>query len=105
MSEPFNADPRKNRDRRVAVRSPAHGAVEISFDFPTPTVIAAELIETSVTGFRAVHDSKALEPGLEVSYRRPHASGRARVIWTHILSGRRESGFIVLAVAAHEPAS
>jgi len=44
-----NADRRKNRDRRAAVRDPAHGAVEISFDFPAPAVIAAELIETSVT--------------------------------------------------------
>ena len=104
MSELFNADRRKNRDRRAAVRASAHGAVEISFDFPAPTVIAAELIETSVTGFRAVHDSKALEPGLEVSYQRPRASGRARVVWTHVLNGRRESGFIVLAVAARESA-
>jgi hypothetical protein len=99
MSELFNADRRKNRDRRAAVRTPARGAVEISFDFPAPTVIAAELIETSVTGFRAAHDSKALEPGLEVCYQRPRASGRARVIWTHVLNGRRESGFMVLAVA------
>jgi hypothetical protein len=105
MSELFNSDRRKNRDRRAAVRVPAHGAVEISFDFPAPTVISAELIETSVSGFRAVHDSKALEPGLEVCYRRPRASGRARVIWTHVLNGRRESGFIVLAVAARESAS
>jgi hypothetical protein len=104
MSELFIADRRKNRDRRVAARSPAHGAVEISFDFPAPTVIAAELVETSETGFRAVHDSIAIEPGLEVCYRRPGASGRARVIWTHVLNGRRVSGFMVLA-AACEPAS
>jgi hypothetical protein len=101
MSELFSADRRKNRDRRVAARTPAHGAVEISFDFPVPTAITAELIETSETGFRAVHDSKAIEPGLEVCYQRPRASGRARVVWTHVLNGRRVSGFIVL-VAARE---
>jgi hypothetical protein len=104
MNELFIADRRKNRDRRVAVRTPAHGAVELSFDFPAPTVIAAELIETSATGFRAAHDSKALEAGLEVSYQRPNATGRARVVWTHVLNGRRVSGFIVL-VSAHESAS
>ncbi len=97
MSELFIADRRKNRDRRVAVRTPANGAVELSFDFPVPTVIAAELVETSATGFRAVHDSKALEAGLEVCYRRPDGSGRARVIWTHVLDGQRVSGFMVLA--------
>ena len=105
MSELFIPDRRKNRDRRTAVRAPAHGVVEISFDFPAPTVIEAELIETSMTGFRAAHDSKAIEPGLEVCYQRPRASGRARVIWTHVLNGRRESGFMVLAVVAREPAS
>ncbi|MGA7234630.1 MAG: hypothetical protein WBY44_03050 [Bryobacteraceae bacterium] len=104
MSELFIADRRKNRDRRVAVRTPADGAVEISFDFPVPTVIAAELVETSETGFRAVHDSKALEAGLEVCYQRPDAAGRARVIWTHVLNGRRVSGFMVL-VATQEPAA
>jgi hypothetical protein len=104
MSELLNADSKKNRDRRAAIRTPADGAVEISFDFPAPTVIAAELIETSVTGFRAVHDSKALEPGLEVCYQRPRASGRARVIWTYVLNGRRVSGFMVL-LAARESAS
>ncbi len=104
MSELFIADRRKNRDRRVAVRTPADGAVELSFDFPVPTVIVAELVETSATGFRAVHDSKALEAGLEVSYRGPRASGRARVVWTHVLNGRRVSGFIVL-IATRDSAS
>lgn len=104
MSDLFNADRRKNRDRRVAIRTPTKGAVEISFDFPVPTAIAAELIETSATGFRAIHDSKALEPGLEVCYQRPSASGRARVMWTHVLNGQRVSGFMVLA-AGHELAS
>lgn len=104
MSDLFNADRRKNRDRRVAARIPAHGGVEISFDFPLPTAITAELIETSETGFRAVHDSKALEPGLEVCYQRPSASGCARVIWTHVLNGRRVSGFMVL-VAGHDSAA
>jgi hypothetical protein len=104
MSELFIADRRKNLDRRIAVRTAAHGSVELSFDFPVPTVVAAELIETSETGFRAVHDSKALEAGLEVCYQRPDGSGRARVIWTHVLDGQRVSGFMVL-IAAHESAS
>lgn len=105
MSEFFNADRRKTRDRRETTRTATVGGVEISFDFPAPTVIEAELVETSVTGFRVVHDSKALEPGLEVRYQAPRASGRARVVWTHVLEGRRVSGLAVLSGAVDDSLS
>lgn len=101
MSDLFNPDRRKSRDRRMAPRAAASGNVEISFDQPVPTLIKAELIETSRLGFRALHNSQALEPGLEVSYRGPGMSGRARIIWTHVSSAGRVSGFLVLSNSSH----
>jgi hypothetical protein len=85
-------------DRRKEGRSPGSGAVEISFADPNPVRIEAELVENSSRGFRARHDSKALAPGLEVRYVRKGSSGRARVIWTHVLEGRCVSGFLIVSV-------
>jgi hypothetical protein len=93
----FQVDRRKHRDRRVATRTPAEGAVTLSFSNPAPMTIQAEWVESSATGFRLVHDSSALEPGIEVSYESPARSGRARLIWTHVLDGRRVSGFVCVS--------
>ncbi len=93
----FNADRRKQRDRRGETRAAAAGRVRISFENPAPTVVDAEWVESSATGFRVVHDSQALEPGLEVSYESALRSGRARLVWTHVLDGRRISGFVAIA--------
>jgi hypothetical protein len=84
-------------DRRQEARSPQTGAIEISFEDPAPVIVEAELIEISGRGFRAAHNAKALSPGLEVEYQSSSSSGRARVIWTHVLEGRCVSGFLVLA--------
>ncbi len=93
----FSEDRRKNRDRREATRSIASGRVKISFENPASSTIDGELVESSARGFRVVHDSPAMEPGLEVSYESPARSGRARLIWTHVLEGRRVSGFLCLS--------
>src|ERR1700691_128020 len=95
MESQFIGDRRRRRDRRAALRGAACGALEISFDAPVPTTVSASLVETSATGFRASHDSKALEPGLNVSYKGDGVSGQALVIWTHVLGGRRVSGSLV----------
>jgi hypothetical protein len=86
----------RNPERRQEKRWPQSGAIEISFADPTPVTVRAELIEASARGFRAAHDTKALAAGLEVEFRSSHASGRARVIWTHVLEGRCVSGFLTL---------
>jgi hypothetical protein len=96
MGDQFIPDRRRNRDRRIAPRAADSGIVEISFDAPAPVTIQAELVESSAFGFRAAHDSKVLEPGLQVRYKRVGGSGQARVIWTHVLDGRRVSGFLVV---------
>ncbi len=93
----FTSDRRKNRDRRGAPRKEGLGAVEISFSDPVAVTITAALVEHSATGFRAAYDAKSLEPGIDVAYRHDGTRGQARVIWTHVLEGRRVSGFLVLS--------
>lgn len=88
-----------NSERRQEARLAQSGTIEISFEDPTPLTVRAELIEVSARGFRAAHDAKALAPGVEVDYRGDSSSGRARVIWTHVLDGRCVSGFLVLPSA------
>ena len=53
-------------------------------------------MDKSSHGFRILHESKELIPGLEVHFQHETASGHARVIWTHILGEHRESGLLVL---------
>jgi hypothetical protein len=70
--------------------------LEILLGGPAPERVEATLIESSSLGFRAEHDSKTLEPGLEVLCRIDGAEAvQARVIWTHVLGGRRLSGFLL----------
>jgi|KBSMisStaDraftv2_1062788.scaffolds.fasta_scaffold112166_2 hypothetical protein len=83
-------------ERRRAERLPASGRVEISFEDPTLVTVDAELLETSATGFRIAHDSKELISGLNVVLHRESVTSRARVIWTHLLNGRRVSGCVAL---------
>jgi len=86
----------RNPDRRQEPRTPHSGAIEISFADPAPKSVTAELIELSARGFRAAHGAKGLAPGLEVYYTRAGSSGRARVIWTHVLEGKCVSGFLTI---------
>jgi hypothetical protein len=83
-------------DRRQDPRVPRTGRVDICFRDPEPMTVDAELVETSMRGFRIAHDSSKLVPGLEVDYLHATGSGHARVVWTHVLEGRRLSGFLIL---------
>lgn len=87
---------RYTSDRRTAPRVAQSGHVQLTFEDPVPAAIEAELVEMSATGFRASYGGKGLAPGLEVQYRRDQLSGHARVVWTHILEGKRVSGFLIL---------
>ncbi|MGJ5816033.1 hypothetical protein [Paludibaculum fermentans] len=88
--------PAETPNRRQSPRSPASGAVQLSFEDPLPITVEAQLQETSQQGFRISHSSRQLVPGLEVLLRRDGATHRARVIWTHILDGRLVSGCLLL---------
>lgn len=88
-------EPNHKLDRRKEARLPHSGAIEISLDDPTALTVHGELLEISERGFRAAHDAKALTAGLEIHYKGEGSSGRARVIWTHVLDGRCVSGFLI----------
>ena len=83
-------------DRRRAPRVPVFERAEIFFEDPLLTTVDVELNETSEQGFRISHDSQQLQPGLAVRLRRDGAVYQARVIWTHIVEGRRVSGCLLL---------
>ena len=83
-------------ERRRTARLPASGRVEITFKDPVSVTVEAELIETSAMGFRIAHDSKEVISGLEICLRRDSDTSRARVVWTHLLDGRRVSGCVLL---------
>ena len=88
---------RGNLERRQFVRTPESATVEISFADPESTVVTAELVETSQTGFRIAHSCNELSPGLEILLsREDRPAERGRVIWTHVLDGRRLSGCLRL---------
>ncbi|HTS74710.1 MAG TPA: hypothetical protein VMG40_00815 [Bryobacteraceae bacterium] len=83
-------------DRRSSPRSRRSGKVQLRFEAPAPTLVTAELVETSGTGFRASHSSSELVAGLNVEFQHGAEVGRARVIWTHIQGGKRVSGFLII---------
>jgi hypothetical protein len=88
--------PTKIAERRRAPRFRSSERVQISFENPTPVSVEAELVETSATGFRIVHEHQELISGLDVCLHRDNVSSRARVVWTHLLNGRRVSGCVLL---------
>ncbi|HEY6347317.1 MAG TPA: hypothetical protein VIY49_37995 [Bryobacteraceae bacterium] len=96
MVTPLIPDRRSGRDRRNATRQAISGRVELIFENPTPMAVVGELMDISATGFRALHASSALEPGVEVEYQRSGAAGRARVVWTQVTQDARVSGFVTL---------
>ena len=83
-------------ERRRLPRVAADGFVDVSFDDPLPVTVRAELVDISDSGLRAAHGSKRLVPGLIVRLDRSAKTQRARVVWTHVLDGRRVSGFLLL---------
>jgi hypothetical protein len=64
---------------------------------PRPQEVQGKLVDVSDNGFRMAHDCAALTAGQFVEFSHVEARGRARVVWTRILSGAVESGFLVSA--------
>jgi hypothetical protein len=60
------------------------------------TTTDAELVDISASGFRLRYMGLELVPGKEVIVIQPTVTVRAKIMWTAILEGRCESGFLVL---------
>jgi len=59
--------------------------------------IRGTLLDRSAGGFRAEHDCPELTSGQVVRFRlTTSVKGQARVVWTRILEGRVETGFLIL---------
>lgn len=54
------------------------------------------MIDVSSNGFRAAHTVPDLHPGLEVRFQHRFFTGRARVMWTTLVGGRTQSGFMIV---------
>jgi hypothetical protein len=79
------------------LRTPASGVLEILFENPDLVVIPVQLVERSCQGLRMAHNSPELIAGLEIKIREGGSLTRARVVWTHLLEGRRVSGCVIFA--------
>ena len=86
----------KPRENRREVRQAASGEVSISFTDPAPVKIRGELVDVSVSGFRARHSFQSLRSGQVVEYSHPFGSGTAQVIWNRIAGTDIETGFVLL---------
>jgi hypothetical protein len=88
-------------EKRREPRRPAQGLVRIRRAGPALPEIAGRLIDISASGFRAAHSCTTLGSGEIVTFSQASAEGKARVVWTRVLSPGRnpsvESGFVVLA--------
>jgi hypothetical protein len=84
-------------EQRREARRPGRGAVVVRWSNPRPQEVQGKLVDVSDNGFRMAHDCAALTAGQFVEFSHVEARGRARVVWTRILSGAVESGFLVSA--------
>jgi len=90
------------QEQRREPRSAAAGEVRFSFSELGPGLgtreVRGRLMDVSNSGFRAQHDCSALTAGQIVQFRLiPRTRGQARVVWTRIVDGCVESGFVILS--------
>jgi len=88
-------------DRRAELRRPASGHVEIRPEGFRAISVPGEMVDINSNGFRARHGFQALGSGHIVEFAYGSVEGRARVVWTRILSDHVESGFLILPPAVH----
>ena len=84
-------------EKRREVRRPGKGNVRVQWANPRSQEVEGKLVDVSDSGFRMAHACSALAAGQYVEFAHPEARGRARVVWTRIVSGAVESGFVVAA--------
>jgi hypothetical protein len=83
-------------DRRIEPRRPASGQVKLRPEGFATASVPGQMLDINSSGFRARHSLQALVSGLIVEFVYGSIEGRARVVWTRILSDQVESGFLIL---------
>ena len=84
-------------ERRTEPRRPVTGQVKLRPEGFAGTNVAFHMLDINSGGFRARHSFPALVSGHIVEYAYGNLEGRARVVWTRILSDHVESGFLILS--------
>jgi hypothetical protein len=87
---------RNGPERRNEPRYAATGAVEFTVENGRPVVFVGELMDRSQSGFRVRHTNQGLSTGQQVRFVAPSLKGTARVMWSRILAGQVESGFLIV---------
>jgi hypothetical protein len=82
-------------DKRQEARRPGKGNVMVRWTNPRAQQVHGKLMDVSDGGFRMSHDCSSLTAGLYVEFAHFEAKGRARVVWSRIIAGAVESGFVV----------
>ena len=82
-------------DRRTEPRHPARGRVKLRPD-GFAIGVPGEMVDVNGGGFRARHNFQTLVSGHIVEFEYGRLTGRARVVWTRIMSDYVESGFLIL---------
>ncbi len=81
-------------EQRKEPRRSAKGKVTVQ----TPRAeVQGQLVDVSESGFRMAHANTSLEPGSVFAFQHGDAAGEARVVWNRILSGRVETGFLIVS--------
>ena len=83
-------------EKRREARRLTTGEVRVKFTDPVPLEIDGKLMDVSANGFRMSHDCAVLHSGQVVDFIYVEAKGRAQVVWTRILAGGVETGFLVM---------
>jgi hypothetical protein len=79
------------QDRRREPRRPASGNLTlIPSDGPR---FAANLLDTSASGFRAEYSQPAIRSGTELTVESGSETYQVRVAWTMTVAGKSQSGF------------
>ena len=83
-------------EQRREERYAGKGNVVVRFVTPRRFEIEGRLVDVSLSGFRMAHDCSWLTAGQFVEFSHVEARGRARVVWTRIVGGSVESGFVLV---------
>jgi hypothetical protein len=82
-------------EQRREVRRAGKGQVVVHWITPRPAETEGRLVDVSRSGFRMAHRCAELSAGQEVEFTHGEGQGRARVVWTRIIAGTVETGFVV----------
>lgn len=83
-------------DRRRDARHAASGKVRLKLDGTPKREIELDLIDVSLSGFRASHRHGLLPLGADAFFWHPEASGKARIVWNWMFPDHVETGFVIV---------